>query len=264
MEQIEIIQGISWLLVLLLVAALAFLAWKNMQLKKELAAGIPARNELDALRQENAAQKQDVANYKQAEQKMQIFVKMVLDLRNGLADAEKKNKPLEQLQSVQQLLKNAKMWPKSMGDEAGSEMIDNIFSNISRSLTRSEQSMDTVRRLQKRIGAFYGSLNVGGAIDNAREQKIRTDLLCLCATIIDAVESIENGNFVEKHQGLNLKVLKEEMTLVAAASKATPVTMLDNETPKWAQTLHFALAKWLSDIDDQPLLLNGYLLNPKN
>ena len=175
---------------------------------------------------------------------------------------QKTEKPTakERLEALHNLLEKAKVWDKNITDNQGLTLLGKVL-NEAESLTEdAEQFMPVVMLLQRKIQQFYGHLRIVD-LDEVSERQIRTDFLALSMMMIDVMESISNPNYIEALQGINLKLLKEEITLEEATGLTSPVTFLDVETPVWAQKLFKSIEKWAGS-KDEPLIENRpYLLN---
>jgi len=243
--------------IIILIIALVWLAWQYRkvtrseikQKTKELKGG-------DKIAKLKAQLKENEKTF----DKLIPVVERFATLRDGMAVVAEKPTAKERLEALHNLLEKAKVWDKNITDNQGLTLLGKVL-NEAESLTEdAEQFMPVVMLLQRKIQQFYGHLRIVD-LDEVSERQIRTDFLALSMMMIDVMESISNPNYIEALQGINLKLLKEEITLEEATGLTSPVTFLDVETPVWAQKLFKSIEKWAGS-KDEPLIENRpYLLN---
>ena len=240
-----------------LIIALAWLAW---QYRKVTRSEIKQKTKEFKGGDKIAKLKAQLKENEKTFDKLIPVVERFATLRDGMAVVAEKPTAKERLEALHNLLEKAKVWDKNITDNQGLTLLGKVL-NEAESLTEdAEQFMPVVMLLQRKIQQFYGHLRIVD-LDEVSERQIRTDFLALSMMMIDVMESISNPNYIEALQGINLKLLKEEITLEEATGLTSPVTFLDVETPVWAQKLFKSIEKWAGS-KDEPLIENRpYLLN---
>lgn len=242
--------GLLSIVILALVLALAWFVWQNMKLRQEQPPGND--NALDEKKfhelEMQLKKNEEVFN------KLNPVVESFLSLRNGMADMEQMQSPAEKIAHLHKLMEEARLWNNKLPDEVGMAQLDSFFKEIERATT-------IIQLLQLKVQSFYRDLRIYD-LDEDAERKVRSDFLELSMMAMDAVDSVFNPNYSENRQGINVMLLKDEITIEAARSKAALVTYLDIETPKWAQRFHRSIEKWAGS-KEQPLIerTRSYLLN---
>ena len=234
------------------------------------AAGYILGNRKSAEDQPDSKEKDEIAVLKaQLEEQEKIFEKLnpVVDrfliLRDGITNAAEKTTAKERLETLHNLLISAKVWSKNITEKQGLDDLGMVFDDAEKLTDDAERFMPIVKLLQGKIRKFYAQLRTI-ELDMEGERRIRTDYLTLSLMIVDALESIDNPNYIENHQGVNVKLLKGEIDVDEAVKNTSPITYLDIETSQWAQKLCRSLDKWANSsdkaplIDDRPYFLNGY------
>lgn len=248
---------LSWLVIFILSVTLIFVAWKYWQGKSALSAFSEAKREIEKLTAENKQFNDSFSNLKPAVEKL-------LKLRDGLLEVNKATDRIEKVRQLHQLMTETKTWPKGLGEEGGKRLLDNIFTNIERGELKQQKALRIVNGLETQIESFYEELKKNETLDNLREAELRSQLLTLTMVMMDNIQSVACLNYVPEAQGINVKLLNNEISLSEAQSLARIATQLDEETPKWAQNLYSALIGWgnesrpFLDKDHGPYILNGY------
>lgn len=234
---------------LLLVVALTWFVWQYLKLK-------PLSEPILSLEAENHALKEKLKKNEEVFNTLNPVVERFIALRKGMSEIDTRLTAAERIQALHNLLEKAKLWDKGLTYDDGKTQLNSFFDEI-------EQALTIIQLLQQKIRVFYSDLRTYD-LDEDAECKVRSDYLKLTTMMIDTLESVFNPNYSEDRQGINVKLLKEEITLDDAKAKAPPVTYLDIETPKWAQRFHKSIEKW-AGTREQPLfdrsqfyLLNGY------
>ena len=237
-----------------LAAALAWLAWQywmlshNISLNKtEEPKGNVKVNKLEA----------QLKDYEKAFNKLNPIVERFVVLRDGMRDVAEKPLAKDKLEALQTLMGKVKLWDKNLSNEDGKMMLANIF-DVSKELATSEA---TIHGVHKKIQQFYGLLRTVD-LDEVTERQIRSDFLELAMLMMDVFESINNPNYNEGTHGINVKLVKEEISLDEAVAMTSPVTYLDVETSPWAQKLFKSIEKWAMSnkqllIEQRHYILNG-------
>lgn len=240
--------------IFIMIVALAWLAWKYWKLTK------CCSSQKEEKPTENNAQVKNLR--KQLEENEKSFNKLIpiveryVALRDGMIKIAEKLSSKEKLESLKALLIKAKLWDKTLLDEDGERLIEDIF-RVADEFATAES---TIKSVQKRIQQFYGLLRTID-LDEASERQIRSDFLELSMLMIDVLESINNPNYNEGTQGVNVKLLKGEISLDDAIAMTSPVTFLDIETSPWAQKLYKSIEKWAVNGQQEMVEPRHYLLN---
>lgn len=236
-----------------LAAALAWFAWqywmlsRNIYLNKiEEPKGNAKVNKLEA----------QLKDYEKAFNKLNPIVERFVVLRDGMRDVAEKPLAKDKLETLQALMGKVKLWDKNLSNEDGKMMLANIF-DVAKELAIGE---DTIHGVHKKIQQFYGLLRTVD-LDEVTERQIRSEFLELAMLMMDVLESINNPNYNEGTHGINVKLVKEEISLDEAVAMTSPVTYLDIETSPWAQKLFKSIEKWAMN-NQQPLIeQRHYILN---
>lgn len=245
------------IVIILLIIALAWLVWRYRKVTQG-----EIKQKTKELKGIIAKLKVQLKENEESFKTLVPVVERFATLRDGMAVVAEKPTAKERLEALHELLEKAKVWDKNMTDNQGQTFLCTVL-NKAESLTEdAEQFFPVVMLLQRKIQQFYGNLRTL-YLDEVSERKIRTDFLELSMMMIDVMESIRNPNYIEALQGINLKLLKEEITLNEATCLTSLVTSLDSETPGWAQNLFKSIEKWAGSkdeplIENRPYLLNGF------
>lgn len=195
-------------------------------------------------------------DYEKAFNKLNPTVERFVALRDGMRDVAKKTLAKDKLEALQLLMVKIKLWDKNLSNEDGKKMLANIF-DVAKELAAGEEAIHGVH---KKILLFYGLLRTVD-LDESSERQIRSDFLELAMLMMDVLESINNPNYNEGTHGINVKLVKEEISLDEAVTMTSPVTYLDIETSPWAQKLFKSIEKWAKN-NQQPLIEHRhYILN---
>lgn len=242
------------LVIIILAIALAWFAWRYWILRQET----PLPKEKEPIGNVKIQKLKDqLKEYETVFNKLNPIVERFVTLRDGMKNIAEKQSAQEKIESLHYLMETVKLWDKELSDKDGKELLNSIF-DISEELTSAE---DTIDCLHKQIQRFYGQLRIVD-LDEFTERQIRSDFLELSMMMMDVLESINNPNYIEAHQGVNVKLLKEQISFNEAVSMTSPVTYLDIETSPWAQKLFKSIEKWAGTsqqplIEQRPYLLNG-------
>lgn len=199
-----------------------------------------------------------ISQYEEAFVKVKDAAQSYLNLRQGMETVANENSTLDKLRRLRALLDEHHILQKKNEDEEGKNLSKTIFDKAEYLL----ESLQIIKLLQSRIAYFHGELYTSG-LGEKSEMKIRTDFIDLAFMMMDVIDSIDNSNYIPKHQGINLLLLKEEITIEEASQMAQPVTDDDRVTSQWPRTLHKCLTKWAGTtrrplIEQKTYLLNGY------
>lgn len=236
-----------------LAAALAWFAWQYWMLLQRTSLKIAEEPKGNVKVNKLEAQ---LKNYEKAFNKLNPIVERFVILRDGMKDVAEKPLAKDKIEALQSLMGKVKLWDKSLSDEDGKAMLANIF-DVSKELATSEA---TIHGVHKKIQQFYGLLRKVD-LDEVTERQIRSDFLELAMLMMDVLESINNPNYNEGTHGINVKLVKEEISLDEAVAMTSPVTYLDIETSPWAQKLFKSIEKWAMN-NQQPLIeQRHYILN---
>lgn len=194
--------------------------------------------------------------YEKAFNKLNPTVERYIALRDGMKEVAEKTLAKDKLEVLQALMVKVKLWDKNLSNEDGKAFLANIF-DVAKELSAGEE---TIHCMHKRIQQFYVLLRTVD-LDETTERQIRSEFLELAMLMMDVLESINNPNYNEGTHGINVKLVKEEISLDEALTMTSPVTYLDIETSPWAQKLFKSIEKWAMS-NQQPLIeQRHYLLN---
>lgn len=241
-----------WALIIFAVA-LAWFAWQYWMLRKKTChqdEEKPADVGIKSL-------KEKLKEYEKIFNKLNPVVERYVSLRDGIQGVVAIPRALDKLIALQELMVQAKLWDKKLTKEEGEKQLDHIFLDAKEFASAEE----TILCIHKKIDQFYGQLRIVD-LDEATERKIRSDFLELAMLMMDVLESIKNPNYIEDHQGVNVRLLKEKISLDEAIAMTSPVTYLNIETSSWAQKLFKSIEKWAGSslhpqIEQRPYMLNG-------
>lgn len=242
-------------IILVLCVGLILVLWKYMQLKKEMAT---LSADMDEIQKIKAHEKENDELFK----KMNTAVSQFIELRKGMDDVANESTALKKLEGLHTKMEELHVWQKTHSDADGVRLLAKVFNDAEVMVGIAEQSLPVIKQLQNKITNFYEELRINFP-DDDYERTVRTHFLELSVMMMDVVQSINNVNYTSDHQGINVKLLMEEITPEEAVNSAKPVTNLDMETSKWAQVFQKCISKWSGNddnplIDDKPFLLNGY------
>ena len=249
---------ILFLVIIILIISLSWLSWQYMKLRRAIfteegkePAGNAKNSELEAQLKERD----------DAFKVLNPVVKRFIILLDGISDVAEKPTAKDRLEALHKLLETAKVWDKNLKESDGIIQLGKVLNEATSLTEKAEQFMPVIKLLQGKIQQFYGQLRIV-ELDESTKRQIRSDFLSLSMMMIDVLESIDNLNYIEEHQGINVRLLKAELTPEEALSMTSPVTYLDIETSLWAQKLYKSIEKWAGTkdeplIEERPYLLNG-------
>lgn len=242
------------LVIVLLVMTLAWFVWNFWQLKKSQKSSM--NNAQKILKLQKILKEND-----KAFEKLNPIVEHSLILRDGMDDVAAKPTTKERLEALHALMEKAVVWGEKRPIEDGKKLLKTVFKDAEKVIDEAEEAMSVIRLLQQKIQQFYSLLRTVD-LDEATECQIRTDFLALSMMMMDVLQSICSPFSNSEEQGVNVKLLKEQITLEDAVKKTNPVTFLDIETSPWAQKLFKSLEKWAGPsshplIERRPYLLRG-------
>lgn len=246
------------LVIVILTLFLAWFVWQYWMLKQN-----------NALRKEKEPEdnkivqrlKEQLKGNEIAFNKLNPVVQRYLTLREGMGDVAAKSTVREKLEALHTLMEQTIVWDKKDTEIDGQSLLGQIFNEAEILTEEAQEAMPTIKLIQRKIQQFYGLLRLVD-LDEATERQIRSDFLELSMMMMDILESINNPNYIEALQGINVKLLKELITKDEAIGMTSPVTYLDIETSPWAQKLFKSIGKWAGTIqqpliEQRPYLLNG-------
>lgn len=263
MEQNEVVSFVTWpywLAIGLLVVLALFLGWKYYQECKKSKTSLPCEVEDENIRLKEKLQKalENTATLYDWAKEHKSLVAEMERVFQAPTSTEKINK-------LHEALANAHTWPRSLNEDQGMNHLEAMFNEMKIKLGKAEVALERIKKLQEQIDKFYAVLYVDDEIiDNVRDLTVRSELLALSTMMIDVLQSVDNINYIEGHQGINLKILNSEMTESEAEMKAEEVTAKNSQTPRWAQVFQSSLSGCIRDgvvvrhVDSRLFFLNGY------
>ena len=246
------------LIITILILVLAWFVWQYWVLKQSM---VPEKEK--ELASNNKVQKlrEQLKENEIAFNKLNPIVERYVTLREGMDEVAAKPTVRERLEALHTLMEQAKVWDKKYTEEDGLTLLGQIFNEAEALTEEAQEAMPTIKLIQRKIQQFYGVLRIVD-LDEATERQIRSNFLELAMMMMDVLESINNPNYIEALQGINIKLLKEQISIDEAVGMTSPVTYLDIETSPWAQKLLKSIGKWAGTIqqpliEQRPYLLNG-------
>jgi len=240
--------------IVILTAALVWFAWQFWMLKQ---------NKVSEKKEESPSGKNSVQELKEqlkanekAFIKLNPIVERYVNLRDGMDDVVKKATVKERLEALHKLMEKAEVWDKKYNYQDGLTLLGKLF-NEAEILTQAESR---IKLIQRKIQQFYGQLRIID-LDEEAECQIRSDFLELSMMMMDVLESINNANYNEALQGLNVQLLEEQITHDEAVTLSAPITNLDIETSLWARKLFKSIEKWAGTPQKPLIEQRSYLLN---
>lgn len=260
-----------WVVIILLLAAVAFLLWRMRNLRSNevpRAADNNAHNNpattAETAQLQNACNyyKEEAERYKALLDTFKSAATQYVKMREGLSSLTNSDKPFA---DVVRLLQENNIYPSGMTAEEGDTLLRHLADRAA-DTDLIFSYMDRIKNMQRLVHNFFDELQRQEPPgDVPTQRRNRTAFVALSMMALDVIDSIDNPNATDDRQGINVRLLTGKLLPEEAVAEAHEVNdALNDSSYKWARALQTAL-RYGVDLDtDKLLILRGWRFKGSN